>query len=90
MSGFNPKWIIGKTVVSVDMRPFDKGDEFPDHQKAYDPLIYFSDGSYITFTTDETGTGEYGLHINYHKANRNRPHRKLLGALRPLTRAVLA
>lgn len=69
MSGFNPKWIVGKTVASVDMRPFDMSLEFKG-AKATDPAITFTDGSYITFTTQETGTGEYGTHINYHKPSR--------------------
>lgn len=69
MGGFNPKWIIGKTVSNVDMRPFDMSREFKG-VKAHDPLITFVDGSYITFVTKETGTGEYGTQIAYHPAVR--------------------
>lgn len=66
MSGFNPKWIVGKTIANVDMRPFEQAQE---HRgaKAHNPVITFTDGSYITFNTEETGTGEYGTDINYHK-----------------------
>lgn len=66
MSGFNPKWIVGKTIARVDMRMFDMSREFHG-AKAHDPLITFTDGSSITFVTQETGTGEYGTDISYHK-----------------------
>lgn len=51
------------------MRKFEMAQE---HRGALanDPIITFTDGSYITFTTQETGTGEYGTDINYHKAER--------------------
>lgn len=67
MSGFNPKWIVGKTVASVGMRKFDMSREFKG-AKANNPVITFTDGSAITFTTQETGTGEYGTDISYHKS----------------------
>lgn len=67
MSNFNPKWIVGKTVAAVDMRLFEMSQEFHG-KKAHDPVITFTDGSSITFITEETGTGEYGTDISYHKA----------------------
>lgn len=61
---FNPKWIIGKTVAKVDMRVFRK-EEFG-RSTATDPIIIFTDGSRITFTTQETEIGTYGTAINYY------------------------
>lgn len=69
MSGFNPRWIIGKTVARVEMRPFDAGNQGRG-ETAHDPHIYFTDGSQIWFLTEETETGEYGTEIIYRKAER--------------------
>ena len=60
---FNPRWVVGKTVASVDMRPGDDGRG----GTAHDPVITFTDGSRIRFVTEETETGEYGVDIAYHK-----------------------
>lgn len=64
MSGFNPKWIVGKIVASVDNRPFEMSHEFRG-KMATDPIIHFTDGSSIAFITVENGTGEYGHEISY-------------------------
>lgn len=63
---FNPRWIIGKTIEAVNMRPFARGDERGG--VAHDPEIVFTDGSSIMFTTEETEVGEYGTAISYYKA----------------------
>jgi hypothetical protein len=68
VSGFNPKWIVGKTIKSIDMRPFDSGGHAYKREKAFDPIITFDDGSSITFSTQETEVGEYGTDITYYKA----------------------
>ncbi len=62
----NPKWIVGKTVASVEMQPFDDGCG----GKAFDPVIRFTYGSLITFFTQETDVGEYGTDIVYRKRKR--------------------
>lgn len=64
MSGFNPKWIVGKTVERVEARPFYAGGEGRG-RVAHDPHIFFADGSSIRFVTEETETGEYGTEIVY-------------------------
>lgn len=62
--GFNPRWIKGKTVTSVSMTPRSDGRA---HGSVYhQPEITFSDGSSITFITEETEVGEYGTDIVYH------------------------
>lgn len=61
---FNPKWIIGKTIAKVDMRPFEAG-EYARMSTAHDPIITFTDGSRIWFTTEETEVGAYGTAIGY-------------------------
>lgn len=67
MTGFNAKWIVGKTVAKVEMRPFLARPDVS-REMAHDPRITFTDGSAITFTTEETETGEYGVSIDYWKA----------------------
>jgi len=66
MRGFNPRWIEGKTIAKVEMRPFDAGMAL--NWNAHDPIIRFTDGSSIQFVTEETETGEYGTNIVYSKS----------------------
>jgi hypothetical protein len=54
-------WLVGKTVASVDLRHFDNGRG----GKATDPVIRFTDGSYIFFSTIETEHSDYGTEIVY-------------------------
>ena len=65
MAHFNPRWIVGKTVASVDMRPFRYLD---DTTTSHDPILTFTDGSSIQFIVEETAGGEYGVDIIYTKA----------------------
>lgn len=60
------KWLRHKVISSVKMRSFDDGRG----RLAYDPIIYFADGSAIEFVTMET-EGNYGTAIVYHKATRS-------------------
>ncbi len=64
MSGFNPKWIVGKTVARVDMNPFSDGKG----STTFRPYIMFTDGSRVWFSTDETEVGEYGISVGYSSA----------------------
>jgi hypothetical protein len=75
MSNFNPRYIIGKTVARVEMRP-NLARDFG-REKYHDPVITFTDGSAIMFYTEETDRGEYGTGITYHTAKR----RKVANAL---------
>lgn len=61
MRHFKPKWIVGKTVASVDMGRFSDGRG----GTAHTPVIEFTDGSKILFSTEETDVGEYGTSILY-------------------------
>lgn len=69
----NPKHLIGKTIATVNMRPFNaelysvRGKDLREGQgrQAHDPLIVFTDGSSIRFVTEETETGIYGTDIVY-------------------------
>jgi hypothetical protein len=63
---FNPNWLKRKTVQKVDMNPFERGLYHP-RGKTYDPIIWFTDGSRISFVVDETEVGEYGIRISYAK-----------------------
>lgn len=60
----NPRWLVGKTISSVEMNPFDahvSGKLVVAHQ----PVIRFTDGSSIAFYTQERDDGEYGTGIEY-------------------------
>lgn len=71
MSGLNPKWIVGKTIASVDMCPFLARPD-SSRELAHDPIVTFTDGSRITFSTQETEVGVYGTSIDYRPASRAR------------------
>ena len=65
---FNPNWLKGKTVLKVEMNPYDAGSAR--HRVAHNPRIYFTDGSSIAFTTEETEGSDYGTDIVYSKPRR--------------------
>lgn len=65
---FNPKWIIGKRIKSVELRPFNRYEY--SKGTTTDPVITFDDGSSIRFLTEETEVGEYGVAICYSKPSR--------------------
>lgn len=69
MRGFNPRWIVGKTIDRVEMNHFPSGRGLTGRAITYDPSIYFTDGSAICFLTDETEGNEYGVRIIYTKAS---------------------
>jgi hypothetical protein len=65
---FNPKWIVGKTVDRIEMRPFKCGPG-ASQRTAHDPIIWFTDGSSISFVTEET-EGDCGTEIVYWPSGR--------------------
>lgn len=67
MTHFNPKWIMGKTVVSVDMRKA-RADSARKTQTT-DPVIFFHDGSSIVFLAQEA-EDYYGIEIIYRPRKR--------------------
>lgn len=67
MARFNPKWIIGRTIVACDMRPFQANDPTLKGTKetAHDPVITLDNGAKLYFQTEETEIGEYGTSVVY-------------------------
>lgn len=64
MLRFDPRWVIGKTIADVQMRPFPDGRG----RTAHDPRIVFTDGSRITFHVQETDVEPVcGIGIYYWK-----------------------
>lgn len=62
----NPKWLIGKTIASVEMNA-EPARERARSPLMHKPVITFTDGSKITFTAEESDFGGYGVAINYWK-----------------------
>jgi len=62
---FDPRWIVGKTVASVEMRPFRAREG--SREVTHAPRIFFTDGSHIAFTGQETDFGAYGVGVGYYK-----------------------
>lgn len=71
MAGFNPRWIVGKTVAKVEMNSFEAAPDV-NRRLAHDPRVTFTDGSSIRFVTQETEVGEYGVEIVYRPARQQR------------------
>jgi hypothetical protein len=69
---FNPNWIVGKTIERVTMNPFMWQEPWGEKITAHAPVIHFTDGSSIFFSTEETGAGEYGTEITYVKSEKRR------------------
>jgi hypothetical protein len=63
----NPKHLVGKRIVRVDMRPFKTGDRGAE-RTCHDPLIELDDGSVLRFWVEETESGDtYGIGIERSK-----------------------
>jgi hypothetical protein len=69
---FNPRWLIGRKIVRVDMNRFDTGRKDRTGKKiiATDPVIHFDNGAYIDFSVQET-EGDYGIAISFHSGALN-------------------
>ena len=59
------RFLAGKTIKRVTMRPFLTENTGEPRQKTTDPVIHFTDGSFITFVVVETEVGEYGIEVRY-------------------------
>lgn len=65
---FNPKWIIGRKIVAVDMNPFEAAPETPSaNRTVFDPVFTLDNGARVKFLTTETEVGEYGIDVIYMK-----------------------
>lgn len=54
------KRLVGRRIVRVANRTFDDGRG----GIAHDPEIVLDDGTRLTFSVEETETGEYGVSVN--------------------------
>lgn len=69
MRGFNPQWLIGRTITAVDMHTYRVPDG-PDgsYRTMHDPTITLDNGVALKFITEEHPDGaEYGVDIIYIK-----------------------
>jgi hypothetical protein len=60
--------LVGRKIVGFRPNPFGSGR--PEAPVAHDPVIVLDDDSCLTFTTEETEVGEYGIHITRHQPKR--------------------
>ena len=67
----NPRWLVGKTVQTVDMQPAPDGRGGTYHQ----PIITFTDGSSIRFFPEETEVGNIGVDIHYYPRKQDPQHK---------------
>lgn len=75
MSGrFNPKWIIGRTIVACEMNPQparDYGSGSPE-TIFHTPVITLDNGATLMFDAEETDFNVYGVNIDYLPPKRGR------------------
>ncbi len=58
--------LVGRTIVAVDLRPFDGGSP-QEIRNCHDPVITLDNGAQLTFSVQETDSGDgYGVRPNYH------------------------
>lgn len=68
MSGFNPRWIIGRTIVGVELHTFNGREA--GYEAAHRPEITLDNGAKLFFLGEETDYGEYGVTLIYRKPER--------------------
>ena len=55
--------LIGKTIKSIALCPFEPLLDATSDEPATDPVILFTDGTTLRFLVEETEVGEYGIHL---------------------------
>lgn len=68
MARFSRRWVIGRRIVDVQMRPFNDGKG----GVAHDPVFVLDNGARVRFLTQETEVGEYGVEPLYDKPHKAR------------------
>lgn len=60
--------LVGRTIVAVDLQPFDDCDSAGRKVKTcYDPRLVLDNGARVTFMVDEIDCGDgYGVRPLYH------------------------
>ena len=69
----NPKALIGRSIVAVDMQASVQGESRHDRRTMHKPLITLDDGSVLYFVVEEHPEGaEYGVDIGRTKPKNSR------------------
>lgn len=69
----NPKALIGRSIVAVDMQASVQGESRHDRRTMHKPLITLDDGSVLYFVVEEHPEGaEYGVDIGRTKPKKSR------------------
>ena len=69
----NPKALIGRSIVAVDMQASVQGESRHDRRTMHKPLITLDDGSVLYFVVEEHPEGaEYGVDIGRKKTKKSR------------------
>lgn len=63
MTSASAKLLVGRRITAYDARRFLRGRG---RQVAHDPIIIIDDGAFLSFTVEETDSGEHGVRVNYH------------------------
>lgn len=68
MTSASAKLLVGRRITGYDGRRFQgrRSVRGRGRQVACDPIIILDNGSFLSFTVEETDSGEYGVCINYH------------------------
>lgn len=71
MANLNPKNLVGRRIVAVDMQASVQGESRHDRRTMHKPLITLDDGSVLYFVVEEHPEGfEYGVDIGRVKPKR--------------------
>jgi hypothetical protein len=66
MSMVSKRQLVGRRIIDFDPGTFDDARG----GKAHDPVITLNDGSVLSFSVEETDTGNYGIRITKTKLKR--------------------
>lgn len=55
--------LVGRTIVAVDLRPFDAGSDESPRGTTFAPVLTLDDGTRVRFVVDETEGSEYGVTV---------------------------
>jgi hypothetical protein len=65
MSMVSKRQLVGRRIINFDPGSFNDSRG----GVAHDPVITLDDGSVLSFSVEETDTGDYGIHITKTKLN---------------------
>lgn len=62
---FNPRWLLGRTIVAVELNRFRARESPDDRTMTSNPTLFLDNGASLSFFVDETDGDGYGISLIY-------------------------